>query len=439
MPVDNRTPNLNLPLPDAANKMASEDVPRLRELVNALDTLLDDRPTASAVATLISDAINAAVASLVPTSRNVQSGTGLVGGGDLTQNRTIQLSAASQASLAAADAAAPATRQIFAGTGLTGGGNLTQNRTISLSTESQSSLAKADAAAPDTRKISTGTGLTGGGNLRDDRTISLNTASQNSLAKAEAAAPATRQIFAGAGLTGGGALTQDRTLALELVNGKIPVSLIPSQVLSEYLGVVGSQSAMLALSGEAGDWCHRDDTDTRWTLITTGGSQLAHWLEQAYPDSPVSSVNGQTGAVSLGAGDVGADPAGTAAGLTTGLASENWVNDQISDLASESWVNDQIDGLATSGSGGNGRYVRLPGGVLLMWHRLTSHGSNAQTWNYPVASETDPRVMITPEAVSPRSAVVNTPGNTSANFRVYDQNNNQIAEQVQIMAIGTWV
>ena len=59
--------------------------------------------------------------------------------------------------------------EIIAGTGLTGGGDLTQNRTISFSTTWGDNR-----YALRSRAVNAGTGLTGGGNLAANRTISLN-------------------------------------------------------------------------------------------------------------------------------------------------------------------------------------------------------------------------------------------------------------------------
>ena len=67
----------------------------------------------------------------VQPARSITAGAGLTGGGDLSANRTIALSAASQAAIAAAQTAVQPTVQIIAGTGLTGGGNLSANRTLS--------------------------------------------------------------------------------------------------------------------------------------------------------------------------------------------------------------------------------------------------------------------------------------------------------------------
>lgn len=80
--------------------------------------------------------------------------------------------------------------------------------------------------------------------------------------------------------------------------GKVPQAQIPAIALTEYLGAVGSQAAMLALTGQRGDWCYRSDTGTDWQLVAEPSTSLASWQERHYPASPVSSVNGRAGAVS---------------------------------------------------------------------------------------------------------------------------------------------
>lgn len=95
--------------------------------------------------------------------------------------------------------------------------------------------------------------------------------------------------------------------------GLVPTSQLPSVVVSDFLGVVGSQVAMLALRGEKGDWCNRSDEGKTYIIITGDGALITDWQVLVYPTAPVISVNGQTAVVVLGYGDVGADAAGTAA------------------------------------------------------------------------------------------------------------------------------
>lgn len=101
-------------------------------------------------------------------------------------------------------------------------------------------------------------------------------------------------------------LVSDLGNKADLVGGVIPTSQIPSFAISEYLGVAANEAAMLALVGDRGDWCKRVDTSTAWILGSDDSSLLSSWVEVSYPSSPVSSVNGQVGAIVLGASDVGA-------------------------------------------------------------------------------------------------------------------------------------
>lgn len=93
----------------------------------------------------------------------------------------------------------------------------------------------------------------------------------------------------------------------DLVGGVIPSSQIPSIALTEYLGTVASVAAMLALSGQQGDWAIRSDSGTTW-VITGDPTVLGGWTQIVAPGgaAPVLSVNSQTGAVVLSASDVGA-------------------------------------------------------------------------------------------------------------------------------------
>ncbi|MBM5817632.1 MAG: hypothetical protein FJ083_13910 [Cyanobacteria bacterium K_Offshore_surface_m2_239] len=90
----------------------------------------------------------------------------------------------------------------------------------------------------------------------------------------------------------------------DLADGVIPTSQIPSVALVQFLGAVASQSAMLALQGQPGDWAIRTDHSTQWVIVAGNGSTLSDWYEMPNGISPVASVNGQTGSVILGTGDL---------------------------------------------------------------------------------------------------------------------------------------
>lgn len=88
----------------------------------------------------------------------------------------------------------------------------------------------------------------------------------------------------------------------------VPSAQIPAIAITDYLGSIASQAAMLALSGQKGDWAVRTDLGTTWVITGSDPTQLASWTQLSYPTAPVTSVNSQTGAVNLGAADVGAQP-----------------------------------------------------------------------------------------------------------------------------------
>lgn len=79
--------------------------------------------------------------------------------------------------------------------------------------------------------------------------------------------------------------------------GKIPQAQLPAIALVDYLGSVASQSAMLALTGQRGDWCTRTDLGLDYQLIAEPPTTLGSWRAMTYPAAPVSSVNGRIGAV----------------------------------------------------------------------------------------------------------------------------------------------
>jgi len=91
----------------------------------------------------------------------------------------------------------------------------------------------------------------------------------------------------------------------DLVGGLVPTSQIPAIALVQYLGQVSSQAAMLALRGQGGDWCIRTDGGaSKWVIVANDGSSLADWVQMPTGTAGVSSINGQTGAVTLGTGDL---------------------------------------------------------------------------------------------------------------------------------------
>lgn len=87
-------------------------------------------------------------------------------------------------------------------------------------------------------------------------------------------------------------------------NGKLSEAVLPDLAISEYLGEVANESAMLALTGQEGDWCTRADSGTIFIVIGNPAS-AGGWMQLSYPGTPVKSVAGKTGIVSLVKADVG--------------------------------------------------------------------------------------------------------------------------------------
>lgn len=87
--------------------------------------------------------------------------------------------------------------------------------------------------------------------------------------------------------------------------GKLPTSQLPDLAITTFLGTVASQTAMLALTGQRGDWCIRSDTGTVFVLSADNASLIGSWTQMSYPAAPVASVAGKTGAVTLTSSDVG--------------------------------------------------------------------------------------------------------------------------------------
>ena len=86
--------------------------------------------------------------------------------------------------------------------------------------------------------------------------------------------------------------------------GKLDDLVIPKIAISE-TSVVNTQAAMLALVAEIGDVCVRTDLSKTFILKQEPANVLANWQELLNPDSPVQSVAGKTGVVTLTKSDVG--------------------------------------------------------------------------------------------------------------------------------------
>jgi len=117
----------------------------------------------------------------------------------------------------------------------------------------------------------------------------------------------------------------------DLIDGKIPTSQVPGIAISEFLGEVADEAAMLALVGEKGDWCIRTDVSDTYVITGDDPSVLSSWTELASPGGAVASVNNQTGAVVLGAADVGAATAAQGAIADSAIQPGDAISQLIND------------------------------------------------------------------------------------------------------------
>ena len=86
-------------------------------------------------------------------------------------------------------------------------------------------------------------------------------------------------------------------------DSKLTASQIPDISIVSYLGSVASEAAMLALTGQQGDWCIRTDLGTTWIITGSTPSLLTSWTQLSYPTAPVTSVFTRTGAIAASNGD----------------------------------------------------------------------------------------------------------------------------------------
>lgn len=108
-------------------------------------------------------------------------------------------------------------------------------------------------------------------------------------------------------------------------DSKLPASQIPAIAITDTF-VVADEPGMLATDAETGDVCVRTDESRCYILAGTDPADIGHWQLLLTPTSPVSSVNGQVGAVTLTAADVGAAsaPVGFIGEFGGPVAPEGW-------------------------------------------------------------------------------------------------------------------
>lgn len=72
--------------------------------------------------------------------------------------------------------------------------------------------------------------------------------------------------------------------------GKLPVTQLPDLAVIDFLGTAANQAAMLALSGQKGDWCARSDTSTVYVITGPDPTQIGSWTALSYPTGTGGTV-----------------------------------------------------------------------------------------------------------------------------------------------------
>lgn len=144
-------------------------------------------------------------------------------------------------------------------------------------------------------------------NVSEDETITV-TVTEVGLSQAAVIASADARIALQKAAANG--------LATLGADSKIPAAQLPSLAIGEVF-TAASQAAMLALTAQRGDVALRTDLDPDgfFLLTTDSPGTLADWVQITAPHA-VTSVNGETGVVSIVAADVPATPTGALAGAT---------------------------------------------------------------------------------------------------------------------------
>ena len=138
-------------------------------------------------------------------------------------------------------------------------------------------------------------------------------------------------------------LTTDLSNKADLVGGLVPSNQLPSFSINNVF-TEPNEAGMLALSSAVvGDVCIISGSSAQgsYILAHTPPSTFSNWVLLQNPQAPVTSVNGQTGAVNLGSADVGA----MAVGVAVPISQVTNLQSTLNGLATTASLNTAVNGL----------------------------------------------------------------------------------------------
>ena len=104
-------------------------------------------------------------------------------------------------------------------------------------------------------------------------------------------ASTTHKFVTAADVTALGTLSSDLAAKADLSGGKLDTSQLPDIAISEYKGAVANQTAMLAVTGEKGDWVIRSDDGKVYIITGTDPSVVGGWTALSYPTAPDTDLS----------------------------------------------------------------------------------------------------------------------------------------------------
>jgi hypothetical protein len=173
--------------------------------------------------------------------------------------------------------------------------------------------------------------------------------------------------------------------------GKLPTSQLPNLAIIDFLGTVANQTAMLALTGEKGDWCARSDNSKVYVITGSDPTSIGSWTALSYPTGTGGTVTSVDLSVPGVLYTVSGNPVTGSGTLTFTLKTQTantFLAGPVSGAAAtptmRAIVAADLPVMGASGTGHAGGAVPDPGSTAGATRFLREDGS----WSTPASSST---------------------------------------------------